>query len=267
MDIQKYIASGVLELYVSGALSPEENSEVQRLAHEHPEIQKEIEAIEKTILELTRATSPGLKDNSFEMVKNSIEDVISLNPTTEKKRTPWFSYVGWAASLLLAAGMLWMYVQNEKLKTEIEITEQERQTLQEQISKAREALAAQGETKELLNQLRNKDITVITLGGQQVAPETYAKVYWNEKQQKVFIDAQGLPEPPSGFTYQVWSLKLNPLAPTSIGLLDDFASNQTAVFELDNPNTSEAFGITLEPEGGSESPNLDQLYTLGTVGP
>ncbi len=32
-----------------------------------------------------------------------------------------------------------------------------------------------------------------------------------------------------------------------------------------NPNDSEAFGITLEPEGGSKMPSLDQLYTLGTV--
>ncbi|MDX1427844.1 MAG: anti-sigma factor, partial [Salegentibacter mishustinae] len=25
------------------------------------------------------------------------------------------------------------------------------------------------------------------------------------------------------------------------------------------------FGITLEPEGGSETPTMDQLYVLGTV--
>ena len=35
---------------------------------------------------------------------------------------------------------------------------------------------------------------------------------------------------------------------------------------LENANESEAFGITLEPEGGSETPTLEQLYTLGAVG-
>ena len=37
-------------------------------------------------------------------------------------------------------------------------------------------------------------------------------------------------------------------------------------FTLENANESEAFGITLEPEGGSETPTLEQLYTLGAVG-
>jgi anti-sigma-K factor RskA len=65
--------------------------------------------------------------------------------------------------------------------------------------------------------------------------------------------------------YRVWSLKLKPLAPTSIGLLDDFSRDNNKVFALNNPNESEAFGITLEPAGVSKAPNLEQLYTLGVV--
>ncbi len=34
---------------------------------------------------------------------------------------------------------------------------------------------------------------------------------------------------------------------------------------LQNTNESEAFGIRLEPAGGSESPTMEQLYTLGVV--
>ncbi|WP_338038976.1 anti-sigma factor [Maribacter litopenaei] len=50
-----------------------------------------------------------------------------------------------------------------------------------------------------------------------------------------------------------------------MGLLEDFAMDENKVFTLNNPNESEAFGITLEPAGGSESPTLEQLYTLGVV--
>ena len=46
MDIEAYIASGILELYVAGLLSDEENVAVQGYAKEYPEIQKEIEEIE-----------------------------------------------------------------------------------------------------------------------------------------------------------------------------------------------------------------------------
>ena len=47
--------------------------------------------------------------------------------------------------------------------------------------------------------------------------------------------------------------------------LEDFVDDDNKVFALANPNESEAFGITLEPAGGSESPNLEQLYALGVA--
>lgn len=65
--------------------------------------------------------------------------------------------------------------------------------------------------------------------------------------------------------YQVWALKLNPLTPTSIGLLDNFDSNNQKIFAVDNAESAEAFGITLEPAGGSLTPTMEQLYTLGKV--
>ena len=79
------------------------------------------------------------------------------------------------------------------------------------------------------------------------------------------MDAAGLPEPPEGMVYQVWALKLNPLTPTSIGLLDNFRVNDQKMFAVDNATDAEAFGITLEPKGGSLTPTMEQLYTLGKV--
>ena len=260
MDIEKYIASGILELYVAGVLSEKENLEVHAYAEQYPEIKAEIEAIEAAILQLTEKTSPGLGKDSFYPIKKRLGKVIEL-PPLKSERTPWFGYVGWAAAVLFAAGMVWMYFENDRLKTDIEIVNQDRQTLEEQILEARDEMA---DTESILNELRDKNVTVVALGGQSVSPESYAKAYWNKEEKKVYIDAQGLPEPPPGYTYQVWSLKLNPLTPTSVGLLD-FASNDNRLFELSNPNESEAFGITLEPEGGSETPTLEQLYTLGAV--
>ncbi|MEC3966713.1 anti-sigma factor [Flagellimonas halotolerans] len=264
MDVEEYIASGILELYVAGALPPEENLEVQHYAIQYPEIRKEIEAIERAILELTEAASPKMPQDGFAKVKAEINDVIPFTPqTTSSKATPWRSYLGWAASVLLAIGLFWMYTENSKLKSEIELTNQEKQSLEDVLSNTQEEITLK---ENLLQQLRDKNVTVIALGGQTVSPSSYAKAYWNKEENKVIIDGQGLPEPPDGFTYQVWSLKLDPLTPTSIGLLDDFASQDTKLFTLENANDSEAFGITLEPEGGSETPTLEQLYTLGAVG-
>ena len=262
MDPSKYIASGNLELYVAGLLSEKENLEICEHAKENPAIMAEIIAIEAAILELS-INATKTKAFPFKKLENYIDSapegkVMSL----EKSGTKWAQYIGWAASILLAIGLFWVYNQNEKLKSELELVEQQNIQLEQQIANANNSL---DNTKELLTTLRAKDITVIPLGGQAVSPTSYAKAYWNKQEQKVFIDAQGLPEPPEGFVYQVWSLKLSPLTPTNMGLLENFNADENKVFTLDNPNNSEAFGITLEPLGGSKSPTLEQLYTLGVV--
>lgn len=260
MDVQEYIASGILELYVAGLLSAEENLEIEAYAKEYPTIQKEIEAIEASILALSQKASPGL-NYSFSTIMDRIQGNGKVI-TMEDRRSPVLSYLGWAASVALAIGLFWMYQQNQQLQSEVELVQQQNATLEQQIADTDSSLE---KTEELLNTIRDKNISVVPLGGQEVSPSSYAKVYWNKENQKVFIDAKGLPEPPDGFVYQVWSLKLSPLTPTSVGLLEDFAMDENKVFALNNPNDSEAFGITLEPAGGSEAPNLEQLYTLGVV--
>lgn len=47
MDINEYISSGILELYVYGALSESESAEVTRTLREYPEVRQEVEEIEK----------------------------------------------------------------------------------------------------------------------------------------------------------------------------------------------------------------------------
>jgi len=265
MDVEKYIASGILELYVAGLLTEEENVEVYQNAIEHIEIKNEILAIESAILELTRAVAPKyIKRRGFEDVKVRIGErkdtqVVQM-PTEQKSNLS--AYIGWAAAVLFGAGLAWFYVQNDQLESDIEIVKGQNEVLEEQIFEARGSLTS---TKELLATLRDKNVTVVPLGGQEVSPESYAKAYWNKEQKKVLIDAQGLPEPPDGMVYQVWSLKMDPLTPTSVGLLDNFDEDENKIFTLNNPNESEAFGITLEPAGGSDGPTMEQLYTLGAV--
>ena len=264
MDIEKYIASGILELYIAGALSAEENLDVQHYALQYPEIQKEIEAIEEAMLQLTKSTSPELSDTSFKKVLSRLDDTIPFLPATSEKRIPWASYVGWAASLLLIIGMTWLYLQNNDLKSEIELTNKENEDLQQTITKTQNTIV---EKEALLQELRNKNVTVVALGGQKVAPTSFAKAYWNKNKGQGIIDSQGLPTPPAGYTYQIWSLTLDPLTPTSLGLLDNFDTDTSKMFTLPNTNDSQAFGITLEPEGGSPTPTMEQLYVLGPVGP
>lgn len=265
MDIKEYISSGILELYVYGALTETESHEVSQVLKEHPEVRKEVEEIEVALQKLAAATAPSY---NAEAILNSIKNklgnkgdrsVIALEP---KKETNWVSYIGWAATIALLIGLFFVFEDKNDLREQLNSERAKNARMEQQIADAREDAE---KTEELLAVLRDKNVSKIPLQGQNVAPGAYAAVYWNKEENTAYIDAEELPEPPRGKVYQVWSLKLDPLTPTSIGLLDEFSMDQNKIFALQNANESQAFGITLEPEGGSESPTMDQLYVLGAV--
>lgn len=267
MNPKEYIASGILELYVAGALSEKENEEVYAMMQQYPEVMQEVLEIEASIVQLTAATSAKDTSEVFEAVKEQLQ--LTTNDTEEetkvipiKKKRSVFSYIGWAAAVVLAGGLVLSVLKTNELQSEIEVVKSEREALKDQIYQANSDLKS---ANDLLTVLRTKDIISVPLGGQAVSPDSYAKVYWDKKTNRVYLDLQGLPDPPAGKVYQVWSLKLNPLTPTSLGVIEEFATDKDKVFDLENTNESQAFGITLEPAGGSESPTLEQLYTLGVV--
>ena len=266
MDINNYINSGILELYVAGVLSEGENKAVYDIMQKHPEVLAEVLQIEAAILKLTEATAPKNTVLDFNAISEKINatetETKVINMKAEKLRSSWLSFTGWAAAVLLGIGLFWALDQNSTLQTQINVAEIDKDFLEQQIEIANSDLK---EADKLISILRDKNVLAIPLGGQAVYPEAYAKVYWDKTSGSIYLDAQGLPEPPEGKVYQVWSLTLNPLTPTSLGTLDDFVSDDNKIFTIENANASEAFGITLEPDGGSISPNLEQLYTLGTV--
>ncbi len=259
MIMEEYIASGILESYIYGLLTEDENKEVQEMIVKHPEIKKEIEAIEQAVYRLSTGTAPYLSAVNYEKIKNQI----GLNPKVKQlKPNRILTYTGWAACIVFAIGSYYLFNQNQNIQSEVEIVSSDNEKLQNEI----ELITGKNqEYTDVLNFIRRKNVDNIELGGQTISPTSFAEVFWDKESQKVIVDASGLPEPPDGKVYQVWSLKLNPLTPTSIGLLEDFASNNTKLFEVNNVPDAEAFGITLEPAGGSNTPTMEQLYTLGTI--
>ena len=261
METKEYIESGILELYVYGLLSASENEEVALKAKESPEINREIIAIEKSIVSLSSSFSPFLSVSNYEKIREKLELKYAKVIPLETK-TNWGQYVGWAAAVLLLVGIGFQYTQLDQTNTQIVNATAEKAKIEKQLN---QLALDKKQTETSLAVVRDTNNTVIELGGQTVAPTSNAKVYWNKSTEVVYVDAAGLPEPPKGMVYQIWALKLNPLTPTSIGLLDNFDKNNSRIFAVSNTGDAEAFGITLEPAGGSLSPTMEQLYTLGKV--
>lgn len=261
MDINNYISSGILELYVYGALTEAESREVSRTLKQFPEVESEVEEIEEALIQLSAALAPENAEKLIEAIKQKL----AHNPkvvTMESSKSKLPMYLGWAASLLFLIGLFFMFNKNQNLRKDLQALQAEKAQMETQIATARNNA---NKSKELLAIIRDKDIVKVPLAGQAVAPEAYAAAYWDKNTNITYIDVKDLPAPPRGMVYQVWSLKLEPLTPTSIGILDTFEEDDNKIFALENINASEAFGITLEPAGGSESPTMEQLYTLGKV--
>ncbi|MEM8521879.1 anti-sigma factor [Flavobacterium sp. PL12] len=262
METKEYIESGVLELYVYGLLSETESEEVAIMAKNNPEINTEIIAIEKAIVALSASFSPFHSVANYEKIKEKLElkhspKVIELEPTSN-----WSQYIGWAAAVLLLVGIGYQYNEMQVTSNQVASATNDKAKLEKDL-KMLEIKNAASETS--LAVVRDTKNTVVALGGQAVSPESTAKVYWNQDTKVVYIDAAGLPEPPEGMVYQIWALKLSPLTPTSIGLLENFNSNDQKLFAVNNADQAEAFGITLEPAGGSLTPTMEKLYALGKV--
>lgn len=262
MEAQEYIESGILELYVYGLLSEKENLEIAELAKNNPEVDQEIISIEKAIIALSSSFSPFHSVENFEKIKARLElkhgKIVDMKPASN-----WSQYVGWAAAVLLLLGLGYQTLELTKTQEAISTVGNEKNKIQREYAYLNQQ---NKETEKNLSIVRDIKNTGVTLGGQAVSPTSFAKVYWNKETKTTYIDAAGLPDPPKGMVYQVWSLKLSPvLTPTSIGLLDNFEGNSQKIFAVSQTDSAEAFGITLEPAGGSLTPTMEQLYTLGKV--
>ena len=261
MDINNYVSSGILELYVYGALSETESREVTRILKQYPEVESEVDEIEEVLVQLSAAVAPA----DTERLIKTIKQKLSHNPKVvamESRRSNIPMYIGWAASLVFLIGLFLMFNKNQELRQDLQALQGEKAQMETQIAEARTNAE---KSNELLSIIRDKNIIKVPLAGQAVAPDAYAAAYWDKSTNTTYIDVKDLPEPPRGMVYQVWSLQLEPLTPTSIGILDTYEEDENKIFALENMNPSEAFGITLEPAGGSKTPTMEQLYTLGVV--
>ena len=260
---QEYIESGILELYVFGCLSEKESKEVHAMAEKNADIKQEIVAIEKAVINLSYSIAPYLSAENYHKIRQKLiekhEGVVPMQ--AEERRSGFGQYLGWAAAIVLLIGLGFQYYKYNEVVEANTAQQAERSKFEQLVAGLKKQNT---QTEKALEILRGQNTATVQLAGQAVSPQSYAKVYIDKKANKTYVDLAGLPKPPAGKVYQVWALKLNPLTPTSIGVIANKADNK-GIHTVKTLSGAEAFGITLEPAGGSASPTMEQLYTLGKV--
>jgi anti-sigma-K factor RskA len=268
MTKEELISSGELELYVAGLLSEERTAEISDIISKDKAVEKEVDEIEQVVMRLASESTLTKNQNFSEVLKKIVTDrisdetkVVSMESTSKQKTFSIGKVAGWAAAAVFLIMFGFQFQNNNEINENLNASIEEKETLKDSIQKQNFELNFK---ENMLATITSDNTKTIKLAGQDISPSSQVKVFWDTKDNKVVIDAKSLPEPPQGMVYQVWSLKLNPLTPTSLGLLENYTSDNN-LFVLENTNASEAFGITLEPAGGSESPTLEKLYVLGTT--
>ncbi len=83
------------------------------------------------------------------------------------------------------------------------------------------------------------------------------RVAWSDASGRALLVADGLPSAPSGSAYELWLIDDG--GPVPMRVLDP-AADGTLRVEVDLTGTPMAWGVTLEPVGGSDAPTGEILY-------
>lgn len=256
MDKERFLASGLLEQYVLGLTSPEESQEVEKYANAFPEIQEEIDsmrnALEQYATKYAVPPPPGLKSKILHKIdEESTKPQKRQRPSRISSRT----LLILTFALAMLAGNL--YVQKIRIKEKLEITEAAYMAYQKECEAEKNR---QSEVAAIYAFLQHPTTKIIELSGSKLAPDAVAMAYWNENEKKGYVNLLNLPTPPKGQQYQIWADIDHSMV--SMGVLDA-KNGQIQAIAFGSNATS--LNITLEPEGGSKTPNVDLLYVNGPV--
>lgn len=270
MEVQKFIESGILSVYVLGIATEEEKQEVERMAALYPEIREELESLQNAVNEYVAQyevpVPTHLKQKVFEKIQKTenVQTKLKSDHNLEGYSVPFPSVQKWkyglVASLMLLAFSALLNVQ---LYQNLKETQRELSIAQAQNMESEKKITALQTQYQSIEQelalLQNPDYQITYLKGlQEVAPRAYATVFWNEKENKAFIFTNSLPQPPQGKQYQLWALTDDNIV-WDAGVFDWGRFSPVKCFKK-----PQKFIITLEKKGGVPKAE-GAAYAMGSV--
>ena len=281
MNIQEYIESGILEAYILGSLTPDEVTLVEANIALFPELALETLAIESAMEQYaaTLSTEPpvGLQDKIWTMLthapsEGSVEDakengtsvkgrIISLHPEAPVKKNEW----RYAAALIVLTGSILLnllFWYHGKKQNDITMAMSGRlDTFQQQQGRLSQTIGNYQKEKEMM---ADTAMQTIVLRSVQAGHPMAATVYWSKREGLAYVAADALPAPPKGMQYQLWVMQNG--KPVDMGVIaNDMASTPLMQKVARSVTNGQAFAISLEREGGSPTPTMQNIYVMGTA--
>lgn len=248
-NIQEYLDSGVIEMYVLDQLNDAERAEVEKLATQYPEIREEIAEVEEamgTYHTLEGLTPPDhILSNIMAATAVGTVATDESTVTTLPKRT---LSILWpmAAAIIGLALATWMYIGKQTAQQELVTLQKTTEDLRanQQVITSRLQVTEQ-ELNELKGACCAEKLVV------KAADQPIASVYWNKNARLAHLKLENLVDPGKDKQYQLWAFVGG--KPVSIGVVD-WEALQKGLVSFEFKNKPEAFAISLEKFGGSPVP-------------
>ncbi len=255
-----HIEPALLELYILGITTDEESKAIEVYLAQNPAIAKEIResqsAIEDFAMEYAMEPPKKLKGKTLSSIQST--STSQIEPTVNPKiNGSWLT--GIAAIFALGFGLMTflLYQQQSNLQNQIA-------TLENKVDKL------QGQNTQLVNQktqinqqfavLKDINTSHIHLRGSSLSPQALIVVYWNEIDKNAYLNVVDLPEIPADKSLQLWADVEGKMV--NMGVLE---TGKDELLKVPYIPKAESLNITLEPKGGSDKPNVAQLYANGKM--
>lgn len=280
MNIKEYIESGILEAYVLGALTEEERTEVEANVSMYPELAGELEAIERTMLQLAEeqaVTPPGFmleriwidlnKDNPA--VVNDAPGqqqpqaepqpkTIPLAPQAPAKPS-WQRAAVWAAVLVSVLTNFVLLSQRNNSRQQQEVLTAKIDSLNSSQQALAATLTAYKKEMDILAAPGMQTVVMRKEGNNSMA----GMVYWSKEKGETYLALHNMPMPPKGKQYQLWVIQDG--KPVDMGVISNDMIVKDGMMQKIPMSvlSGQAFAISLEKEGGNPTPT--EVYMVGAT--
>lgn len=263
MDKEKFLQSGLMELYVLGLASPEEQEIVMDFALAYPDIQETLNVSVEALEEYAKAHSTVPPKGLRKKIREDLDEggggkIQAMNAEKWEGKKAGFLLPLFGIGVVIfgiLAGM--MYQKNQQGAKQYEDLQKEYAVFKEICEENQEL---QKSISLEYDFLKDKNTSAVNLLGTALFPDAKAVVFWNANKKASYLKVINLPAPPKDNQYQLWADIDGEMV-----ALGTFDLSGNSLIKINFKEKANSLNVTLEKTGGVPHPTIDRLYVSGSL--